>query len=397
MVLWEDALYWTAYFTVDQKLKVGGRKRSHDYLRAMNDTVLIRTSLFQKHLELGAKMVEYSFYEMPVSYAGLKIEHQAVREDVGMFDVSHMGEFTVKGPDATGLLQAITSNDVSKLSDGGIQYSCIPNGEGGIVDDLLVYREGENDYLLVVNASNRTKDWKFINDKAQGLNVTLEDTTDDWTLIALQGPKSTEKLTPLMEVNPGDLKYYTFMRADILGTECIVSATGYTGSGGYELYIPNSKAPEIWDALLNADVTPCGLGARDTLRMEMGFCLYGNDIDETTNPIEAGLGWITKFTKDFTDRKRLEEIKAEGPARKMIGLKILGRGIPRQGYEVANASGQVVGVVTSGTMSPSLGYGIGMAYIDKDFAKTSHKLSVRIRNKDIEAEVVRFPFLQKDK
>ena len=187
------------------------------------------------------------------------------------------------------------------------------------------------------------------------------------------------------------------MRADILGTECIVSATGYTGSGGYELYIPNSKAPEIWDALLNADVTPCGLGARDTLRMEMGFCLYGNDIDETTNPIEAGLGWITKFTKDFTDRKRLEDIKAEGPARKMIGLKILGRGIPRQGYEVANASGQIVGVITSGTMSPSLGYGIGMAYIDKDFAKTSHKLSVRIRNKDIEAEVVRFPFLQKDK
>ena len=363
----------------------------------MNDTVLIRTSLFQKHLDLGAKMVEYSFYEMPVSYAGLKIEHQAVREDVGMFDVSHMGEFTVKGPDATGLLQAITSNDVSKLFDGGIQYSCIPNGEGGIVDDLLVYREGENDYLLVVNASNRTKDWKFINDKAQGLNVTLEDTSDNWTLIALQGPKSTEKLTPLMEVNPGDLKYYTFMRADILGTECIVSATGYTGSGGYELYIPNSKAAEIWDALLNADVTPCGLGARDTLRMEMGFCLYGNDIDETTNPIEAGLGWITKFTKDFTDRKRLEDIKAEGPARKMIGLKILGRGIPRQGYEVANASGQIVGVVTSGTMSPSLGYGIGMAYIDKDFAKPHHKLSVRIRNKDIEAEVVRFPFLQKDK
>ena len=363
----------------------------------MNDTVLIRTSLFQKHLDLGAKMVEYSLYEMPVSYAGLKIEHHAVREDAGMFDVSHMGEFTVKGPDATVLLQSITSNDVSTLSDGKIQYSCIPNGTGGIVDDLLVYREGDNDYLLVVNASNREKDWKFINDKAQGLNVTLEDTTDDWTLIALQGPKSTEKLTPLMDVNPGDLKYYTFMRADILGTECIVSATGYTGSGGYELYIPNSKASEIWDALLKADVTPCGLGARDTLRMEMGFCLYGNDIDETTNPIEAGLGWITKFTKDFTDRKRLEDIKAEGPARKMIGLKVLGRGIPRQGYEVANESGQIVGVITSGTMSPSLGYGIGMAYIDKDFAKINHKLSVRIRNKDIDAEVVRFPFLQKDK
>jgi len=314
-----------------------------------------------------------------------------------MFDVSHMGEFSVKGPDATLLLQSITSNDVSTLSDGKIQYSCIPNGTGGIVDDLLVYREGENDYLLVVNASNREKDWKFINDKAQGLNVTLEDTSDAWTLIALQGPKATEKLTPLMDANPGDLKYYTFMRADILGTECIVSATGYTGSGGYELYIPNSQASEIWDALLKADVTPCGLGARDTLRMEMGFCLYGNDIDETTNPIEAGLGWITKFTKDFTDRKRLEDIKAEGPDRKMIGLKVLGRGIPRQGYDVVNESGQIVGVITSGTMSPSLGYGIGMAYIDKAFAKPHQKLAVRIRNKDIDAEVVRFPFLQKDK
>ena len=360
----------------------------------MNDTVLTRTSLFQNHLDLGAKMVAYSFYEMPVSYAGLKIEHQAVREDVGMFDVSHMGEFTVKGPDATGLLQAITSNDVSKLSDGGIQYSCIPNGEGGIVDDLLVYREGENDYLLVVNASNREKDWKFINDKAQGLNVTLEDTSDEWTLIALQGPKSTEKLRPLMDVNPGDLKYYTFMRADILGTECIVSATGYTGSGGYELYIPNSQASEIWDTLLKADVTPCGLGARDTLRMEMGFCLYGNDIDETTNAIEAGLGWITKFSKDFTDKSLLEEVKAEGPSRRLKGLKMIGRGIPRNGYEVVTQSGEVVGQVTSGTMSPTLGYGIGMAYINSEFSKNGNKLSVRIRNKNIEAEVVMFPFLK---
>ena len=361
----------------------------------MNDTMLIRTSLFQKHIDLGAKMVEYSSFEMPVSYAGLKIEHNAVREDVGMFDVSHMGEFTVKGPDSTELLQSITSNDVSKLSDGKIQYSCMPNGTGGIVDDLLVYREGENDYILVVNAGNRSKDWKFIKDKAQGLNVELEDTSDDWTLIALQGPNATEKLTPLMDKDPGELKYYTFMRADIMGTECIVSATGYTGSGGYELYIPNRKATEIWDAFLKADVTPCGLGARDTLRMEMGFCLYGNDIDETTNPIEAGLGWITKFTKNFTDRKRLEEIKSEGPSRKMIGLKILGRGIPRQGYDVVNSLGQIVGVITSGTMSPSLGYGIGMAYIDKDFAKINDKLAVRIRNKDIEAEVVRFPFLPK--
>jgi aminomethyltransferase len=362
----------------------------------MNSTTLIRTSLFQKHIDLGAKMVEYSGFEMPVSYAGLKIEHAAVRMDVGMFDVSHMGEFTVKGPDALELLQSITTNDVSKLSDGKIQYSCIPNGTGGIVDDLLVYKEGENDFLLVVNASNRIKDWNFINDKAQGFNVALVDTSDNWTLIALQGPNATEKLAPLMETSPGKLKYYTFIRAEILGVECIVSATGYTGAGGYELYIPNNNASEIWDALINADVTPCGLGARDTLRMEMGFCLYGNDIDETTNPIEAGLGWITKFTKEFTDRKLLEDIKAKGPSRKLAGLKMLERGIPRQGYEVVTSSGHTVGVVTSGTMSPSLGYGIGMAYIDKDFAKTSNKLSVRIRNKDIEAEVVRFPFLPKD-
>jgi aminomethyltransferase len=362
----------------------------------MNSTTLIRTSLFQKHLDLGAKMVEYSGFEMPVSYAGLKIEHAAVRQDVGMFDVSHMGEFTVKGPDALELLQSITTNDVSKLSDGKIQYSCIPNGNGGIVDDLLVYREGKNDFLLVVNASNRLKDWAFINNKAQGFDVAIEDTSDNWTLIALQGPNATEKLAPLMDTSPSELKYYTFIRAEILGVECIVSATGYTGSGGYELYIPNNNAPAIWDALIKDNVTPCGLGARDTLRMEMGFCLYGNDIDETTNPIEAGLGWITKFTKDFTDRDLLEKIKAEGSSRKLTGLKMLGRGIPRQGYEVVTSSGNLVGVVTSGTMSPSLGYGIGMAYIDKDFAITANKLSVRIRNKDIEAEVVRFPFLPKD-
>jgi len=362
----------------------------------MNSTTLIRTSLFQKHLDLGAKMVEYSGFEMPVSYAGLKIEHAAVRQDVGMFDVSHMGEFTVKGPDALELLQSITTNDVSKLSDGKIQYSCIPNGNGGIVDDLLVYREGENDFLLVVNASNRLKDWAFINNKAQGFDVAIEDTSDNWTLIALQGPNATEKLSPLMHTSPSELKYYTFIRAEILGVECIVSATGYTGAGGYELYIPNNNAPAIWDALIKDNVTPCGLGARDTLRMEMGFCLYGNDIDETTNPIEAGLGWITKFTKDFTDREILEKIKAEGPSRKLTGLKMLGRGIPRQGYEVVTSSGHIVGIVTSGTMSPSLGYGIGMAYIDKDFTKTANKLSVRIRNKDIEAEVVRFPFLPKD-
>ncbi|HHZ82313.1 MAG TPA: glycine cleavage system aminomethyltransferase GcvT [Flavobacteriales bacterium] len=361
----------------------------------INET-LVRTSLFDNHVELGAKMVTYSGFEMPVSYEGLKVEHSAVREKVGMFDVSHMGEFTVKGNDATAFLQSITTNDVSKLTVGKIQYSCIPNGKGGIVDDLLIYKEGEDEYLLVVNAGNIAKDWEFVSKKAESFDVKLEDTSETWSLIALQGPDATEALAPLMDSSPGELKYYTFMRAEVLGVECIVSATGYTGSGGYEIYIPNHHAPRVWTELLNKGVTPCGLGARDTLRMEMGFCLYGNDIDETTNPIEAGLGWITKFTKDFTDKALLEKIKLDGPKRKLKGLKMLGRGIPRQGYEVVTRSGDIVGVITSGTMSPSMGFGIGMAYLESDYSKKGTELAVRIRNKDIDAEVVLFPFLKKD-
>ena len=356
---------------------------------------LIKTALHEKHLELGAKMVDYSGFEMPVSYDGLKVEHASVREKVGMFDVSHMGEFTLKGEDALTLLQNITTNDVSNLCDGKIQYSCIPNGKGGIVDDLLIYRMSEGNYMLVVNASNMDKDWAFIENKIKdgGYNVTFENKSDDLALIALQGPNATDALSPLMTVNPGELAYYTFISADILGVECIVSATGYTGAGGYELYIPGEHSGRVWSKLLENGVKPCGLGARDTLRMEMGFCLYGNDIDETTNSIEAGLGWITKFSKDFTDKTLLEKIKDEGPSRRLKGLKMLGRGIPRKGYEVVTQSGEVVGEVTSGTMSPTLGYGIGMAYINSEFSKKGNKLSVRIRNKDIEAEVVMFPFL----
>ena len=363
----------------------------------MEKSNLIKTSLNDKHLELGAKMVDYSGFEMPVSYDGLKVEHTSVRNKVGMFDVSHMGEFMLKGAEALTLLQRITTNDVSKLRNGEIQYSCIPNGKGGIVDDLLIYRISQESYMLVVNASNMHKDWAFISHKIKhgGYNVTFENTSNDWALIALQGPKATDALSPLMTVNPGDLKYYTFISADILGVECIVSATGYTGSGGYELYIPWEDSGKIWSKLLANGVTPCGLGARDTLRMEMGFCLYGNDIDETTNSIEAGLGWITKFSKEFTDKRLLEKVKSEGPTRKLRGLKMLGRGIPRKGYEVVNQSGKVVGKITSGTMSPTLGYGIGMAYINSEFSNKGNKLSVRIRNKDIEAEVVMFPFLNK--
>ena len=357
---------------------------------------LRKTALYEKHLELGAKMVDYSGFEMPVSYDGLKVEHASVREKVGMFDVSHMGEFTIKGEDALEVLQNITTNDVSKLNDGKIQYSCIPNGKGGIVDDLLIYRMSEGNYMLVVNASNMDKDWDFISHKIKdgAYNVTFENKSDGLALIALQGPNATDALSPLMIVNPGDLAYYTFISAEILGVECIVSATGYTGAGGYELYIPVEHSGMVWSKLLENGVTPCGLGARDTLRMEMGFCLYGNDIDETTNAIEAGLGWITKFSKDFTDKSLLEEVKAEGPSRRLKGLKMIGRGIPRNGYEVVTQSGEVVGQVTSGTMSPTLGYGIGMAYINSEFSKNGNKLSVRIRNKNIEAEVVMFPFLK---
>jgi len=361
----------------------------------INET-LIRTSLFDNHVELGAKMVTYSGFEMPVTYEGLKIEHAAVREKVGMFDVSHMGEFTVTGKDATDFLQSITTNDVSKLTIGKIQYSCIPNGSGGIVDDLLIYKEGDEEYLLVVNAGNIAKDWKFISEKTPSFDVKLEDVSEKWSLIALQGPEATDALSPMMDLSPGELKYYTFTHAEVLGVECIVSATGYTGSGGYEIYIPNHHASLVWSELLSKGVTPCGLGARDTLRMEMGFCLYGNDIDESTNPIEAGLGWITKFSKDFTDKEFLEKIKSDGPKRKLTGLKLLGRGIPRHGYEVVTRTGEVVGVITSGTMSPTLGFGIGMAYIQSNFSKKDTELAVRIRNKDIDAEVVKFPFIKKD-
>ena len=274
----------------------------------------------------------------------------------------------------------------------------MPNGKGGIVDDLLVYRKSENDYLLVVNAGNKDKDWDWINSisNAKNFNVELKDESDNWSLIALQGPNSSSKLSPLLNdcsKDAAELKYYTFTEAKVLGHNCIVSATGYTGAGGFEIYMPHDAASEVWTALLEDGVVPCGLGARDTLRMEMGFCLYGNDIDETTNPIEAGLGWITKFNKEFIDKDILEATKADGPQRKLVGLKIIDRGIPRKGYEVVSDDGALIGQITSGTMSPTLGMGIGMAYLDKDFSKKGTRVNVQIRNKQIAAEVVRFPFL----
>lgn len=365
----------------------------------METTTLHKTALHAAHLEAGAKMVPFAGYDMPVQYEGLKAEHHAVRESCGMFDVSHMGEFFVEGPDALQLVQWISSNDASNLVDGKVQYACLPNGNGGIVDDMLVYRFAEDRYMLVVNASNREKDWQWIQDQIahNAFNVRVEDRSDAYALLAVQGPKADDVLASLAPSRRDGhawsaLTYYTFTEANLLGHDVLISATGYTGAGGVEIYMPLDAAEAVWKACLDAGVPPCGLGARDTLRMEMGFCLYGNDIDDTTSPIAAGLGWITKFKKDFVDRSRLEAEKADGPAQKLMGLVMDERGIPRQGYDVCTKDGEVVGRVTSGTMSPSLGHGIGMAYLDASLAKEGTALQVRIRNKNVACHVVRFPF-----
>ena len=360
---------------------------------------LHRTALHEAHLAAGAKMVPFAGFEMPVQYAGLKLEHEAVRTACGMFDVSHMGEFMVEGPDALALIQWISSNDAAKLVDGKVQYACMPNGRGGIVDDMLVYRHNEYKYMLVVNASNRTKDWQWIQDQSQqrGFNVVITDQSDDVALLAIQGPQADAVIANLKPVrNDGadwnNLTYYTFTEANLLGHQVTISATGYTGSGGVEVYMPLNAAHDLWDACLEQGVVPCGLGARDTLRMEMGFCLYGNDIDESTSPIAAGLGWITKFNKEFVDAETLRAEKEGGSTRRLVGLRMDERGIPRQGYDVCDLNGEVVGRVTSGTMSPSLGHGIGMAYIEASLAYVDTPLCVMIRNKSVACHVVRFPF-----
>lgn len=346
-------------------------------------------------------MVPFAGYEMPVQYAGLNAEHEAVRTKCGMFDVSHMGEFFVEGPDALALVQWISSNDASKLVNGKVQYACLPNGNGGIVDDMLVYRFAEDKYMLVVNASNREKDWQWIQDQIadRAFDVQVRDESDSYALLAVQGPKADDlvaQLHPLRKDGSDwhNLTYYTFTEASLMGHSVLISATGYTGAGGVEIYMPLEAAEPVWNALIAAGVPPCGLGARDTLRMEMGFCLYGNDIDDTTSPLSAGLGWITKFSKDFVDRARLESEKAEGSPRRLMGLLMDERGIPRQGYDVCDMEGNVVGYVTSGTMSPSLGQGIGMAYLDASLAVEGTPLNVQIRNKSVSCHVVRFPFYQ---
>lgn len=355
------------------------------------------TALTSVHESLGAKMVPYAGYSMPVQYSGVNEEHLVVREKLGVFDVSHMGEFRVKGPGSLGLIQKICSNDAAKLVAGKVQYSCLPNDQGGIVDDLLVYCiEPEKEYLLVVNASNIDKDWAWIS-QHNDTGATLINESDETSLLAVQGPKATEALQSLTEVNLADMGYYTFQIGTFAGIEnTVISATGYTGSGGFELYVPNGDARKLWDAVMKAGepfgIQPTGLAARDTLRLEMGFCLYGNDIDDTTSPLEAGLGWITKFTKEFTNSAALKAQKEQGVSKKLVGFEMIDRGIPRKDYEIADAEGKVIGRVTSGTMSPSLKLAIGMGYVPADQTAEGTELNIVVRNKMLRARIVKPPF-----
>lgn len=354
------------------------------------------TALTHKHTSLGAKMVPFAGYTMPVQYQGLKHEHNIVRTGVGVFDVSHMGEFFLKGPKALDLLQKISSNDASKLTPGKAQYSCMPNAEGGIVDDLIIYMIDEETYLLVVNASNIEKDWKWI-EKHNDIGVTLEDASDKYTLLAIQGPKAAEAMQSLTPTDLKNIKFYTFEKGDFAGaSDVIISATGYTGSGGFEIYVKNEDAEKVWDNVFEAGksfgIEPIGLGARDTLRLEMGYCLYGNDIDDTTSPLEAGLGWITKFTKPFINSEALAQQKEAGVKRKLVAFELLDKGIPRHNYTINDAEGNAIGRVTSGTMSPSLNKAIGLGYVPVDHKEVGSEIYIQIRNKSLKAEVVKLPF-----
>jgi aminomethyltransferase len=349
------------------------------------------------HEKLGAKMVPFAGYTMPVRYSSDLEEHQTVREGVGVFDVSHMGEFAIHGPAALDLIQRVTSNDAGKLIDGQAQYSCLPNETGGIVDDLLVYRIKENDYLLVVNASNIEKDWNWIS-RYNTQGAEMKNLSDQICLFAVQGPKATRVLQKLTSVDLSAITYYHFASGEFAGEpDVLMSHTGYTGSGGFEIYVHKKSAEKVWNAIFEAghdvNIKPIGLGARDTLRLEMGFCLYGNDIDDTTSPLEAGLGWITKFTKPFTNSEALKKQKEEGVKRKLVGFTMLDKGIARHGYKLKNAAGQVIGEVTSGTISPVLGVGIGMGYVTTENATPGTEIFVSIRERDLRAQVHKLPFI----
>jgi aminomethyltransferase len=362
----------------------------------METETLKNTALTNVHIALGAKIVPFAGYNMPVQYQGLKIEHECVRTGVGVFDVSHMGEFILKGPKALDLIQKVTSNDASKLTPGRAQYSCLPNGKGGIVDDLIVYKFDDEKYLLVVNASNIEKDWNWIS-QHNDMGVEMVNASDDYSLLAIQGPKAAEAMQSLTSTDLSNIKFYHFEVGDFAGCpDVIISATGYTGSGGFEIYVKNEDAEKVWNKVFEAGkaygIQPIGLGARDTLRLEMGYCLYGNDIDDTTSPLEAGLGWITKFDKDFIDKEFLAKQKETGVTRKLVAFELVEKGIPRHDYPIVDAHDNVIGKVTSGTMSPSLDKAIGLGYVPTNLASEGSEIFVQIRNKSLKAVVVKLPF-----
>ena len=354
------------------------------------------TALTHIHEQLGAKMVPFAGYNMPVSYEGVNAEHETVRKGVGVFDVSHMGEFLLTGPKALDLIQKVTSNDASKMVIGQAQYTYLPNETGGVVDDLIVYKLEDEKYLLVVNASNIDKDWDWIS-KHNSMGAEMRNLSDDYSLLAIQGPKAIEAMQSITSEDLSAIKFYHFKVADFGGIEhVIISATGYTGSGGFEIYCKNDQVEQIWNKVFEAGkdygIKPIGLAARDTLRLEMGFCLYGNDIDDTTSPLEAGLGWITKFTKDFVNSENLKKEKEEGIKNKLIGFELTERGIPRHDYEIVDKDGKVIGRVTSGTMAPSLNKGIGMGYVTMENSAPGTEVFIQIRNKPVAATIVKTPF-----
>jgi len=367
----------------------------------MDTTITLRkVALNDTHVALGAKMVPFAGYAMPVQYKGLIEEHHTVRNNVGVFDVSHMGEFRIRGERALELLQKVTSNDVSKLVDGKVQYSCLPNETGGIVDDLLVYRINLDHYYLVVNASNIEKDWNWISKYNADFGCEMTNESGSTSLLAVQGPNALKVLQKLTETDLASMEYYTFKIGSFAGlSEILISTTGYTGAGGFEIYFPNEAAATIWSKVFEAGeefgIQPIGLGARDTLRLEMGFCLYGNDIDDNTSPLEAGLGWITKFSKDFVNSAALKAQKEAGLTRKLVGFEMIDKGIPRHGYEIADASGKIVGLVTSGTQSPSLSKAIGMGYVPTALSTPGSEVFIQVRGKGLKAVVTPLPFFKK--
>ena len=357
-----------------------------------------KTALTSTHIDLGAKMVEFAGYYMPLQYEGLGIEHETVRNGVGVFDVSHMGEFIISGPNALDLIQKVSSNDATKLTVGKAQYSCLPNDQGGIVDDLIIYKIKEEQYLLVVNASNIEKDWEWIT-KHNTMAAEMKDLSMDYSLLAIQGPKAIDAMQSLTSVDLAQIPFYNFEVAEFAGIDnVIISATGYTGSGGFEIYCKNNEVQQIWEKVFEAGadfgIKPIGLAARDTLRIEKGYCLYGNDINDTTSPIEAGLGWVTKFTKNFINSENLKAQREAGVTRKLVGFEMIERGIPRHDYPIVDTNGKEIGIVTSGTMSPSLNKGIGMGYVTKELSSPDSEIFVQIRNKQIKAVVVKTPFLK---